>query len=111
MPDNKPVRIISNAPELKFKSVKFGFEGYARTIADLIANKANRTPLVIGTYGPCRSGKTTLMETVRDCLTNSDYEDREIYRKCKTVWFHAWKYDKEDEILAGLIEEILKAIK
>ena len=111
MLDNKPVTIISDAPQLKSDSVMFGFEGYARTIADLIANKANETPLVIGIYGPWGSGKTTLMATVRDLLTNIDYEDRETYRKCKTVWFQAWKYDKENEILAGLIEEIFKTIK
>ena len=109
MPDKKPVRIISDAPELK--SIEFGFGAYARTIADLIANKENETPLVIGVYGPWGSGKTTLMETVRDYLADVDYKEGEIYRKCKTVWFQAWKYDKEDEILAALIEEIFKTMK
>ncbi|MDL1975967.1 MAG: SUMF1/EgtB/PvdO family nonheme iron enzyme [Deltaproteobacteria bacterium] len=109
MPDKKLVDIISDAPEVK--SVKFGFEHYARTIAELIANKKNKTPLVIGIYGPWGSGKTTLMETVKSYLESDVYEAREIYRKCKTVWFQAWKYDKEDEILAALIEEILRAIK
>ena len=111
MPDKEPIDIISDAPP-EVKSVKFGFEHYARTIAELIANKKNKTPLVIGIYGPWGSGKTTLMETVKSYLKdNDDLKDRRIYRECKTVWFQAWKYDKEDEILAGLIEEILKAIK
>ena len=111
MPDKEPIEIISDAPPEEVKFVKFGFEDYARTIAELIANKKNKTPLVIGIYGPWGSGKTTLMETVKSYLESDVYEAREIYRECKTVWFQAWKYDKKDEILAGLIEEILKAIK
>lgn len=33
-----------------------------------------------------------------------------VFRTCKTVWFQAWKYDKEEEILAALIQEIFKAM-
>jgi predicted KAP-like P-loop ATPase len=109
MPDNVAVDIISDSPEVE--TVDFGFEAYARTIAGLIANRNNKTPLVIGIYGPWGSGKTTLMKTVKRFLKNSDYTNRDGCRKCKTVWFQAWKYDKEDEILAALVEEILKAIK
>ena len=109
MPDSTPVDIISDAPEAD--SVVFGFDAYARTISGLIANKNNKTPLVIGIYGPWGSGKTTLMETVKRLLQGDGYANRGIYRKCKTVWFQAWKYDKEDEILAALIEEIFKTMK
>ncbi len=109
MPDNEAVDIISDSPEVE--TVEFGFKAYARTIAGLIANRNNKTPLVIGIYGPWGSGKTTLMKTVKRFLENSDYTNRDKFRKCKTVWFQAWKYDKEDEILAALVEEIFKAIK
>ena len=109
MTDNKPVYIISDSPEKE--SVEFGFNAYARTIADLIANKENKTPLVIGIYGPWGSGKTTLMETVKRLLKDNDYSDTNKYRKCKTVWFQAWKYGNEDEILAALIEQIFKSMK
>ncbi|MBE9520943.1 MAG: SUMF1/EgtB/PvdO family nonheme iron enzyme, partial [Proteobacteria bacterium] len=109
MSDNVAVDIISDSPEVEI--VEFGFEAYARTIAGLIANRNNKTPLVIGIYGPWGSGKTTLMKTVKRFLENSDYTNRDKFRKCKTVWFQAWKYDKEDEILAALVEEIFKAIK
>ena len=62
MAENKPVYIISDNPEKD--SELFGFDGYAKTIAELIAYKDNKTPLVIGIYGPWGSGKTTLMQTV-----------------------------------------------
>lgn len=105
----EPVKIISDLPETK--SVNFGFDAYAKTLAELIANKNNKTPLVIGVYGPWCSGKTPLMESVRQLLNGGTFAAAEGFRPCKTVWFQAWKYDKEEEILAGLIEEIFRAIK
>jgi formylglycine-generating enzyme required for sulfatase activity len=109
MADNQPVRIISDNPEKDL--VAFGFDAYAWTIADLIANKENETPLVIGIYGSWGSGKTTLMELVRSSLTHDRYKNDERFRTTKTIWFQAWKYGNEDEILAALIEEIFKTMK
>ncbi|MCP4268386.1 MAG: SUMF1/EgtB/PvdO family nonheme iron enzyme [Candidatus Brocadiaceae bacterium] len=112
--ENKPVHIISDEPE--GNSDLFGFGAYASTIAGLIANKENKTPLVIGIYGSWGSGKTTLMKTVISHLEEIEKKrkkkkDKGYYRSCKTVWFQAWKYKDEDEILAALIEEIFKAMK
>ena len=104
-----PVYVISDNPE-KEKAL-FGFDVYAKTIGGLIANKENKTPLVIGIFGKWGSGKTTLMETVRQLLKNGTFTDRTLYRRCKTVWFQAWKYNQENEILAALIEEIFKAME
>lgn len=110
MAENEPVYIISDNPEKD--SVLFGFDGYARTIAELIAYKDNKTPLVIGIYGPWGSGKTTLMQTVLSYFRKiDDYKDKDHFRNIKTVWFQAWKYKEEEEILAALIEEIFKAMK
>ena len=110
MADGKPVFIINDSPEKN--SNLFGFDAYAKTIADLIANKENKTPLVVGIYGPWGSGKTSLMETVRTYLCDSKkYKKGKTYRRCKTVWFQAWKYKDEEEILAALIEEIFKTMK
>jgi gamma-glutamyl hercynylcysteine S-oxide synthase len=104
----KPVKIISDNPEKE--NAAFGFDAYAKTIAEVIANKENATPLVIGIYGSWGTGKTTLMESVRSLLDGNAYSDKKIFRKCKTVWFQAWKYNNEDEILAALIEQIFKTM-
>ena len=110
MAENEPVYIISDNPEKD--SGLFGFDGYAKTIAELIAYKDNKTPLVIGIYGPWGSGKTTLMQTVLSYFRKiDDYKDKDHFRNIKTVWFQAWKYKEEEEILAALIEEIFKAMK
>ena len=80
---HKPVYIISDEPETS--SNLFGFDAYAKTLAELIANKDNKTPLVIGVYGPWGSGKTTLMQTVKAMLEDIDEKDKETFRKCKRV--------------------------
>jgi predicted KAP-like P-loop ATPase len=91
------------------KHPQFGFVGYAKTIADLIANPNNQTPLVIGIYGAWGTGKTTLMKTVESRLQQQG--GIAPYRSCKTVWFQAWKYAEEEAILAALIEEIFKSME
>lgn len=110
MPKDHPVHIISDSPEKG--AALFGFDAYAKTLAELIAYRDNKTPMVIGVYGAWGSGKTTLMKTVQGYLSDpAKYKNQTVFRKCKTVWFQAWKYKEEDEILAALIEEIFKAMK
>ena len=108
MADQLP-RIISDEPQGDASQLGFHFPGYAKTIADIIGNPANRSPLVVGVYGEWGSGKTTLMKTVETQLQEQDGVPP--YRACKTVWFQAWKYADEDAILAALIEEIFKSME
>jgi DNA polymerase III delta prime subunit len=105
-----PVTIISDNPADP-EAVFFGFDGYSKTLSEIIASKDNTTPLVIGIHGPWGSGKTTLMKAVKKNLEKLNPQEFQGFRTCKTVWFQAWKYAKEDEILAALIEEIIRAMK
>ncbi len=104
------VRIIPDKP--LNGETSFGFDAYIKTLLDLIANSDNETPFVIGIYGEWGSGKTTLMQSVQKELDqDARYKENGSFRKCKTVWFQAWKYDDEKEILAGLVEEIFKTME
>ncbi len=76
----------------------------------MIVNRDNETPMVIGIYGAWGAGKTTLMQTVKGIIDAEAFDD-EALRRCKTVWFQAWKYAKEEEILAALVEEIFKTMQ
>ena len=113
-PSSNPPSIISDQP-LKQDS-GFGFDKYAETLAEMVANKTNQTPLVLGIYGSWGSGKTTLMHGIEDKLQSinaglKEQKGKKVYRPTKTVWFQAWKYADEDAILAALIDEIIKSIK
>lgn len=102
---SRPVRILSDHPVEM--DAGFGFNSYIKTIADLIAFNQNKTPLTIGIYGSWGTGKTTLMKSIKHRLdTDKRYERDTDFRNCKTMWFQPWKYGKQEEILAALIEEI-----
>ncbi len=103
-----PVGVISDRPAEE--KIHFGFDTYADTLAGLIANKDNSTPLVMGIYGPWGTGKTTLMRAIKSRLDSEQLYDSEYHRRCKTVWFSAWKYSQESEIYAALIEVIFKSM-
>ncbi len=99
-----PVYIIPDSPVSE--RADFGFSAYIDTIADLIAYGKNKTPLVIGVYGKWGSGKTTLMRSIEHQLTTKTAYQKPPFRNCRPVWFQAWKYKAEDEILAALLEQI-----
>jgi len=102
----------------------FRFHEYSLTFARMIAAKATRTPLVLGISGRWGSGKTTLLRLIRQKLDSSQHldtnlsqvafvgktEDKGEFRRCRTVWFNAWKYADEESLLAALIRVILQAM-
>jgi len=103
-----PVGILSDRPV--DEDPVFDFRGYAGTLAGLIAGKTNATPLVMGIHGSRGTGKTTLLNAVKARLDGDALSDGRLYRRCKTVWFQAWKYNDRDAILAALFETIFKAM-
>ncbi len=109
----RPVKIISDHTDAKEKKLAFGFENYANAIAELIATKNNKTPFTLGISGEWGAGKTTLMKAVEDKLKEEFNKENGNgdFRRVKTVWFQSWKYKDEDEVLAALLDVILKEMK
>ena len=98
----------------------FHFDEFAITLARLVADPNTRTPLTIGVSGAWGSGKTTLLQKVKTLLDVSDKhghpffanesEAADSFRKCRTIWFDAWKYNDEDELLVALVRIILNTM-
>jgi hypothetical protein len=73
------------------------FEPIARGLLMFIRNPQTEPPVTIAVTGPWGSGKTSLMNILRDLLREHD--------ACP-VWFNAWHHQKEEHLLAALIENI-----
>ncbi len=103
------IKILSDNPEIESEKIKFDFIAYRNTFVDIITGSQNETPLVIGLEGRWGRGKTTLMKAIRSELQQHDKADiQDGKRRCKTVWFQAWKYNDADYLLAALLEEIVQ---
>lgn len=109
-PTYKPLNIISDAI-VTGDELAFNFNEYASALAEMIATKTNNTPFTMGISGKWGSGKTTLMKEIEKKLQNDLKDKDNDFRKIKTVWFDAWKYKEEDQILAALMQVIIQKIK
>lgn len=75
-----------------------GREIYAEGFAKLITNQELDTPLSIGIFGKWGSGKTSFLKEIEKFVG-----DKKEYH---FVHFNAWKYDDQEKIWAGLLQEI-----
>ena len=114
--------IMHDAPLHDHKSADLHFDDFAATLARLVASPKTETPLVIGINGAWGSGKTSLLLRVKNMLDfpkgkggkeshRFAHEEEKDFRACKTVWFDAWKYNDEKELLVALVRVILHAMK
>lgn len=97
MPENQ-IAILDDLPA---GQDALGFDPYIATLADIITSPKTRTPLTIGVFGSWGAGKTSLMGLVQQRLPKS-------YR---TVWFDAWKYERETDLWRALLLQILLALR
>jgi formylglycine-generating enzyme required for sulfatase activity/tRNA A37 threonylcarbamoyladenosine biosynthesis protein TsaE len=114
-------QILSDLPLRETDKAHFHFDEFAATLARLVADPDTRTPLTIGVSGAWGSGKTTLLQRMKTLLDTRDAKGRPFFananepadkfRTCKTVWFDAWKYSDEDELLVALVRVILNAME
>ncbi len=62
------------------------------------------TPLTVGVFGPWGSGKTSLMRMLREQIEDEKLDSQ------RTVWFTAWKYDRQDVLWRAFILRVLNAL-
>lgn len=86
----------------------FNFNVFVDSIQNLILNPEIETPFTLVINGKWGSGKTSLMRTIKKSLDNSS--QKTIDKKVKTVWFNAWKYSDQDNLIAELAFEIYQTV-
>jgi tetratricopeptide (TPR) repeat protein/Cdc6-like AAA superfamily ATPase len=74
------------------------FSEIIKPLADLIAERHEH--LTIGIYGDWGSGKTSFLQQLEAQLK---VKDKSIY----TIWFNAWKYNKDENLWSALIQTII----
>lgn len=92
--NDRPVR------DLKDDALNFG--DYAPALKSIIM--AGDTPLTVGVFGAWGSGKSSLLHMLR-----REIEAEQKYR-VRTVWFTAWKYDRQEVLWRSLILRVLEAM-
>ncbi len=102
-------RVLADIPDEELDLLDFGV--YADALATLIRDENTKKPITIGIDAAWGMGKTQLMKMVRKRLTHpvSDKLQMKVKGRSRfpTVWFNAWKYDREDALWAALVLEIL----
>lgn len=95
--DTSTWRILIDLPH---KHPVLGFDGQARALEKIITNSQPR--FAIGIFGAWGSGKTTLMNAIRDRL---------LAKKVVVAEFCAWRYEREEHILVPLLDTLRQAME
>lgn len=82
-----------------------GYSQYSSTLAELVLSQHTFTPLTIGIFGAWGSGKTTLMR-----LTKAEI-DKAGASHYFTIWFNAWKYNRESDLWRSLMLLVLAKVR
>jgi hypothetical protein len=85
------------------------FSPYSDALADVISDPASEGPLVIGLFGTWGSGKTSLMQFVRDHPREEKSKDGK--GRFRLTWFDAWKYEKEDALWRALLLRVVDSLR
>ena len=116
MPD--PTDIIPSVkPDLPAVQDFLGFAPYAQTLFDIISDTETQTPLTIGIFGSWGSGKTSLMQMIKERLDTRARQERRRARQGETahphltVWFNAWLYSRDESLWRALILRALAELR
>ena len=78
-----------------------GFDAYAEALAGIAAH--SRAEFAVGIFGSWGSGKTTLMRAIEERLR--------VRRDIVTVWFTAWRYEKEEHLIVPLLDVLREELE
>ncbi len=115
---------VNDLPIQCEKDDKLDFSAYCDTLCELIESQFTKTPLTIGVFGSWGTGKTSLMQMIRSKISldtsrlnesssQQTFGDgsRKEEKMYLTVWFDAWKYDKETPLWRALLLQVLTVIR
>jgi len=96
-PDSVAGRLISDRPWREGDSDPLEFRPVALGISRFLRNESTEPPVTLAITGAWGTGKSSLMNLVRDDLADRDF--------CP-VWFNAWHHQQEESLLAALLQAV-----
>lgn len=97
------MRFLGDEPITKRESDQLGLSAFAHLIASSI--EFTETPFVYGVLGDWGTGKTSTMHLLEEELRNS----KSSKRRFVPIWFNAWLYENETNLVFPLLYAIRKA--
>lgn len=95
--------INSDEPKVKIKHDLFSRARFAKRISELIRERKGSDCLVIGIYGEWGSGKTTLMNFIKEGLT----EDSSIV----IIDFNPWRFEEENQLILNFFQTLATSLQ
>lgn len=98
------LRLIADQAIGETESLKpdgLGFNAYARVLAQAAMDTPG--PFTVGVFGEWGTGKTSLMHLVQSKLQGES--------NVVTVWFNAWRYEKEEHPVVPLVGTIIQELE
>jgi len=92
----------SDSPVETLQQDTLGYGPLVERLRRFIQNTKTEPPLVVALQAPWGMGKSSVMRMLQSELQRN--------RVAVTVWFNAWHHQKEDPLLAYLLEEIQKQV-
>jgi photosystem II stability/assembly factor-like uncharacterized protein len=78
---------------------RLGFYEIARGLSRFLRNEKTLPPLTVAVTGPWGSGKSSFMNLLRADVRRLGF---------RPVWFNAWHHQKEDDLLAALLVNVIR---
>jgi len=89
-----------------------GFEPYVRAVAEFLLNPSTHGPLTVSVEGEWGSGKSSFMLQLQERITTIAGAQGQIrqLRTPLTIWFNAWRHDKDEALWAAFASEFTSRI-
>ena len=82
-----------------------GFKPYVEAIVEFLTDKDTLPPITLSIEGQWGCGKSSFMKQLKELINKKNEANKKNDAKEEmeyfTVWFNAWKYDKEEELWAS----------
>ncbi len=104
--------LAASTGDLPSEDDNLGFEPYVQALAEFLLNPSTHGPLTVSVEGEWGSGKSSFMLQLQDRLTNigdAPGPARRL-RTPLTVWFNAWRHDKDEALWAAFATEFTRRI-